>query len=1135
MSRLFTVFIVVILVTAGLAITANPVNAVTVFPAGFVSEAVVTNLTGPTTITFAPDGRMFIGQKDGAVRVFQNGVLLPTIFIDLSAEVNTYWDRGLMGVAVHPDFPTIPYVYLLYTYDPPGATPDGSGARVSRLLRVTADPDTNTAVPNSEIILLGTNSTFNNIGDPNSNNSVLASCENSGVYVQDCIASDGPSHTVGTLVFGTDKSLFVSSGDSAHFFSADVRALRALNPDSLNGKILHIDPITGEGYPTNPFYDSSHPNNNRSKVYSLGLRNPFRIAINALTNEPFIGDVGWGSWEEVNTGWGENFGWPCYEGNDVGSAEQGSYKYNSATSAACNALYAQGLSAVQAPLHSYGHASGGDSAIIVGGFYQGIVYPSVYEGALFFSDYNADSMRYLTFDGNGNATAFAFGTDVSPVGGVVQLLVGQDTNLYYVAYNGPVPNTSEVRRIRYTAGGNTPPTANASADPDSGLLPLTVNFSSAGSFDPDVQTLTYAWNFGDGGTSTDPNPSHEYSLAGTFTASLTVTDSQDSTGSDTVVINAGNLRPVATIISPTNGFSYNTGTTINYSSTGVDHEDGSLGGASLQWDILLHHGQHIHFDFMPGLTGTSGSFSVPDHGDNTWIELCLTVTDNSGLTDQDCVNLQPNTVTLSFDTVPSGFELEYEGVSYFTPFDVTTNVNSARDLIAPLSQNCNIFAFWSDGGAATHSITTSAVPHTYTATYVPCTLTGSAGAGGTITPAGIMTVVDGENRAFSSAPNATFILSDVLVDGVSAGRANNYTFNNITSSHSIAASFNGGWFAPTASIAVNGVTNPSNVFTSNDANAVFNSVGNTVNYTTFDIHPIPVGAMINGIEVAIEGYNGPTVGRNAQIQISWNGGTTLTTVTVARTTALLATGSTVILGGPADTWGRTWSNTEFTNANFMVKATSTGGAFSPMNIDQLQVKVSYTVPAIPRKVVLRSPGSNILTTNNLPTFWWTNVKGGQTYKIEFATDNGFTSVVGSEIVNGSPYTVVAPFSDGKYYWRVRANNVSNQPGAWSSARTFTIDTTGPAAPTLSSPADNASTRRTLSFKWLRVPTAVTYEFQYDNNADFSSPTYSVTVRGTFRRPPAMKNGTYYWRVRAKDAAGNWSAWSVPSTINIIGH
>ena len=740
--------ILVFMTALALAVSTLPtqsVYAAPAFPAGFVSEAVVTNLTGPTTIAFAPDGRMFIGQKDGRVRVFQNGILLPTDFINISSQVNNYWDRGLLGLAVHPDFPNTPYIYLLYVYDPPGTTDNGGGARVSRLLRVTANPsNTNVALPGSEVVLLGTNSSFANIGDPNGNDGA-PSCQTGGVYVQDCIAADSPSHTIGTLAFGTDGSLFVSSGDGAHFNYTDVRALRALDVNSLNGKILRINPITGQGYTNNPFYDGNL-NSNRSKVYSLGLRNPFRTTINTLTNELFIGDVGWGSWEEIDTGRGRNFGWPCYEGNDTTSAKNGSYANTTSTKPTCDALYAQGLGAVKAPTYAYNH-SGGGASVQAGGFYRGIVYPAQYQGALFISDYNNDWIRYLTFDVNGNAAVNNFGTDVAPVGGIVQLLAGPDTNLYYVAYNGPTPNTSEVRRIRYVSGGNTPPTANASADPDSGYVPLTVNFSSNGSFDPDAQPLTYSWDFGDGSTGTGPNPSHTYLDGGSFTATLTVADSQGATGSDTVVIDIGNLQPIANIIAPVNGLLYNTGDTINFSGTGIDNEDGNLSGASLQWDVLLHHEQHIHFDSIPGLIGNTGSFVVPDHGDNTWIELCLTVTDSGGLNDQECVNLTPNTVTLTFNTVPSGLELEYDGITYTAPFTVVTGVNSVRDLIAPQTQGCYNFVSWSDGGAASHSITIGANSQTFTATYQPCPVT--------------VTVNPGQSKYYGAAdPVLTYTSSD---------------------------------------------------------------------------------------------------------------------------------------------------------------------------------------------------------------------------------------------------------------------------------------------------------------------------------------------------------------------------------------
>jgi hypothetical protein len=142
------------------------------------------------------------------------------------------------------------------------------------------------------------------------------------------------------------------------------------------------------------------------------------------------------------------------------------------------------------------------------------------------------------------------------------------------------------------------------------------------------------------------------------------------------------------------------------------------------------------------------------------------------------------------------------------------------------------------------------------------------------------------------------------------------------------------------------------------------------------------------------------------------------------------------------------------------------------------------------------------------------------------------------MASGLSYAASTPFVDGNYFWHVRAYNLSNQPGSWSSTRTFTIDTTGPLPPTLNSPADGSSTKRTPAFKWLKVTDAAAYEFQYDDDLDeddsgFINPIYAVTIRGIFRRLPAMRPGTYYWHVRAKDAVGNWGDWSAPFTITIL--
>jgi glucose/arabinose dehydrogenase len=697
-------------------------EAVITLPPGFSTEPVVTGLPSPTTIAWAPDGRMFIAQKDGQVRVFQNGVLLPTPFIDLSAEVNDYWDRGLLGIAIHPDFPDTPYVYLLYTYDPPGVTANGSGARVARLLRVSADPNnTNLALSGSEEVLLGANSTFENIGAPGSSGGP-PSCNLNGTPVQDCLAADSPSHTIGTVMFGNDGSLFVGNGDGSHFNYTDPRALRAQSLDSLGGKILRIDPLTGEGYPDNPFYDGD-PNSNRSKIWSYGLRNPFRFTIHPTTNEPFIGDVGWNTWEEVNTGQGKNFGWPCYEGGNQVSFQQPSYANHIDTEAQCSALYQavfDGEVEVQAAIYAYSH-QGGETSVQVGDFYEGTGYPAEYQGALFLADYNGDWIKYLTFDGVGNPTIHDFATDVSATetGGPVQVVAGPDTDLYYVIFNGA--NNSEIRRIRYVGF---PPVAQAGATPDSGPLPLQVNFSSAGSFDPDGQALLYEWAFGDGTTSTEPNPTHTYTSQANYTAVLTVTDPLGDFDTDSLVIYAGNTRPVATITTPLAGTTYNVDDLFSFEGTGSDAEEGSLSGSSLSWELLLHHNSHVHFDGMPPASGNTGMFIAPDHGDNTALELCLTATDSAGLKDTDCVYLAPNTSIYTFNTIPSGLQLSYEGVSYSTPFTVAAIVNSNQDVIAPNLQGCYRFSSWSDGGARSHTITIGSQPQTLTATYTLEPLTG---------------------------------------------------------------------------------------------------------------------------------------------------------------------------------------------------------------------------------------------------------------------------------------------------------------------------------------------------------------------------------------------------------------------------
>ncbi len=704
-------------VTDTVAVTVRPVRGASPLAAqavatGFVLEEVVTGLNGGVAFDFAPDGRIFIAEKGGVVRVFENDALLSTPFINLSAQVNNRHDRGLLSVAVHPEFPAQPYVYLLFTYDPPEVLnyqgdsvrgPDGSGARVSRLVRVTADAarNFNVALPGSAVVLLGTNSTYANIGNPNVRNGP-PSCGTAGAYVRDCLPSDELSHSIGTVRFGLDGSLFVSNGEGANYTRVEPYATRALDVDSLAGKILRIDPLTGEGYTDNPFYDGD-VRRDRSKVYSLGLRNPFRFTVHPQTGEPFVGDVGWNTWEEVNTGRGANFGWPCFEGGSGVSLQQGGYRALDR----CKPLYTD-PSAVTPSIHAYTHGGQG-SSVQVGDFYTGSAYPAAYRGALFFVDYNRQFINYLTFDGGGRVTGVqSFGSEA----GVVQLSAGPDTNLYLMNIL-----EGKLKRLRYTAAGNNAPTAQASATPTAGVVPLTVEFSSISSFDPDGNALTYSWTFGDGSSTNEADPTHVYTAAGVYRATLTVRDPAGATSRASVTIEASDNRPVATILSPADGTSYAIGDTVTFSGTGDDAQDGTLSGDDLSWKLNLHHNDHTHFNELPTTNGDTGSFVVSDHGDNTWLELCLTATDSSGQKDTTCVSLRPSTVQYTLQTEPSGLELSWEGVSRKTPFTVTTIINSAHQLVAPAEQGGLQFSRWSDGGARVHPITVGGAPETLTATY----------------------------------------------------------------------------------------------------------------------------------------------------------------------------------------------------------------------------------------------------------------------------------------------------------------------------------------------------------------------------------------------------------------------------------
>ena len=727
---------------SGLASAATP-------PAGFQESIVFSGLNFPTAVRFLPDGRVLVAEKSGLIKVFASlTATTPTVVADLRTNVHNFWDRGLLGLAVDPDFDENHFIYVLYTHDaaiggvaprwgvagatsdgcpsPPGATTDGCVVS-SRLSRLQMSDD---------------------IAGPEQ------------VLIEDW-CQQFPSHSTGGLAFGADGMLYVTGGDGASFLitdygqrggstgsptprnpcgdppagvggvqtppTAEGGALRAQSvrrpepePVTLNGAILRLDPATGAAAPDNPF--AGDPDANARRIVGYGLRNPFRFTIKPGTNELWIGDVGWGLWEEIDripdplaptVG---NYGWPCYEG--VGKHAG----YDGANLNLCETLYAQPGVAIS-PFFTYAHSESvvpgdgcttGSSSISGLTFYNGGSYPSSYQGALFFSDYSRKCIWVMFADENGTpdpATRMAW---KSAAAGPVALEAGPNGDIFYVDFDG-----GKIRRYRYLG-----PTAIATATPLQGSPPLQVTFDASGS-EPGQpgDTLVYAWDLdGDGlyDDSTLVSPEYTYAALGSYTASLRVTDNHGvSTLSSPLTIDVAESAPTAVIETPLTSLTWKVGDPISFSGFATDPQDGDLPASALTWSVIVHHcPSNCHTHVYQTFSGVSaGGFPAPDHDYPSHLEIQLVATDSQGLSSVASVHLEPQTVNLTYQTSPPGLELTVGPDSAATPFSRTVIVGSDTSISAPTPQGSWVFSSWSDGGAQSHNIVAPPAPATYTATF----------------------------------------------------------------------------------------------------------------------------------------------------------------------------------------------------------------------------------------------------------------------------------------------------------------------------------------------------------------------------------------------------------------------------------
>ena len=501
-----------ILALGALTLGAQLAQAMTV-PPGFQVNTVASGLSLPTSLAFSPDGRIFIGQKSGAVRVIKNGQLLSTPVVQLT-DLNDYGDRGLEGLALDPNFSQNGYMYIAYTYEnTPGQ--NYTGNKTGRIVRLTVNGDT--ASLSSKVVILGTVG-----GDANN-----PSCRNFAATA-DCVPSDSNTHSMGALRFGADGKLWASLGDGAGYLSVDPLAMDAQDIHNLGGKIIRIN-TDGTAPSDNPFYDgNSH--DNQSKVWSFGHRNSFRFNFRPGDNKLFFGDVGWATWEELDIGAkGANYGWPCREGYV-------------ATSYNCTPV-----TSWTDPIYVFDHHT--STASVIGGvFLPASNYAAPYAGTYIFGDYSNDLIKHAVL--NANDSVASVDDFITGAGGPVDFAIGPDGNLYYVALN-----IGELRKM-VQSSSNRPPVASVQANPTSGTAPLTVHFTGSNSSDPDGNPIAFSWDFGDGQNSTATNPDHTYSNNGSYTATLTVTDSHGATNSASAQISVGSVQTganphdISTIIAP---------------------------------------------------------------------------------------------------------------------------------------------------------------------------------------------------------------------------------------------------------------------------------------------------------------------------------------------------------------------------------------------------------------------------------------------------------------------------------------------------------------------------------------------------------------------------------------------------------